>query len=540
MGEFGRDVAAKIRDKYDPSREQEALDWIGELVGQESPQVIGSDGDALYTWLKNGVFLCQVLNVIRPGTIPRIVARPQHVLEERQNIQAYLSGCRTLGIPGQDLFDVGDLHSRTMIPAVLQNIFAVGRQAQVIPTYSGPQLGSKFSVSLEEQARRKQKLQEENDRRANFIRAKSEQQLLRRVELEGEQRKDEIKKIGHTRQRSLTRQLSKGRISLTEFEQLSDQTDKEMKDLEQSEDDLGVQATYGLDLEIKKKVEAKYDTDREEQVMDWIESVTGTKLSIFYDDLKNGITLCKMVNVFRPKIISRINTRDTALAHRDNIQMYLTACARIGLQPSQLFSPSDLYEKRDLNAVVNHFFSLSQRVEFQRLWKGPFLQRDGTLGEGRMSAIRAQSSPQFLGEQKKSLSCAALPVPKKKLKDMRFLGEDLSPVKPPLENGATGSSRDTVKPSVRFESPVRKRTNSVEIIITPESPAQKPSPAPRTVPSPARETSGDLASLEDLDESEDDTIEFDRPSLIEFFFPSFWISNLVDTVSNLGYMFLRG
>jgi hypothetical protein len=34
---------------------------------------------------------------------------------------------------------------------VIQNIYAVGRQAQVIPGFNGPKLGVTFTVSLEEQ-----------------------------------------------------------------------------------------------------------------------------------------------------------------------------------------------------------------------------------------------------------------------------------------------------------------------------------------------------------------------------------------------------
>ena len=84
-GGLDAEIAQRMKDKYDPVLEQKALDWIGCIVGVKAPRVRGQDGDALYEWLKDGVLLCKLINLIKPGTISenKITINPRHVLEER-------------------------------------------------------------------------------------------------------------------------------------------------------------------------------------------------------------------------------------------------------------------------------------------------------------------------------------------------------------------------------------------------------------------------------------------------------------------------
>lgn len=87
MSKVGLDaeIAQRMRDKYDPELEQKALDWIGVIIQDTAPSVIGRDGDALFGWLKDGVRLCKLINCIVPETIPKnkITLNPRHALEER-------------------------------------------------------------------------------------------------------------------------------------------------------------------------------------------------------------------------------------------------------------------------------------------------------------------------------------------------------------------------------------------------------------------------------------------------------------------------
>ena len=126
-----------------------------------------------------------------------------------------------MGVPSQDMFLSGDLVNRNAIPSVLLNIFALGRQAQVIETFKGPKLGVTYNVTPEEQNSRKTKRELEKQHAAELERKRSEAQIKRRLELENEQIQEKIEEFHTTGQRKLTRRLSKGRISPDDFRQKS-------------------------------------------------------------------------------------------------------------------------------------------------------------------------------------------------------------------------------------------------------------------------------------------------------------------------------
>jgi len=387
MPNLDEEIAQRMKDKYDPELEQKALDWIGAITKRQVPEVRGKDGDALYEWLKDGVILCDLLNAIKPNTVPpsKITRNPRHHLEERENINLYLAGCTKLGIPSQDMCLLSDLHSQRSISAVLGNIYALGRQAQVISTFDGPRLGVKYTVSIEEQMRRAKKKEEERQRVIQHRRMKSDSQLRRRNELEEEMRSETLKELEEREQRTHKRRLSKGRISLADFRQLSQGSLEKFKQLKDSKTDISSMVPgsgavkYGMDREIAQKRKENYSNEKEEQVMDWIEAISGKPVNNFYDDLRDGIVLCELLNAIRPGLIRRVNKRDVAISHRDNLQLYLSACVRIGVPNNSLFTINDLYEQNDLSAVVNHFFALSRRVEILNLIPGPYLEIDGRL-----------------------------------------------------------------------------------------------------------------------------------------------------------------
>lgn len=53
--------------KYDPQKEQEAVEWMEAVVGRGSfPR--GTFHEAL----KDGVYLCELINVLQPGTVKKI------------------------------------------------------------------------------------------------------------------------------------------------------------------------------------------------------------------------------------------------------------------------------------------------------------------------------------------------------------------------------------------------------------------------------------------------------------------------------------
>ncbi|XP_057707979.1 LIM domain only protein 7-like isoform X2 [Corythoichthys intestinalis] len=78
----------------------------------------------------------------------------------------------------------------------------------------------------------------------------------------------------------------------------------------------------------------------------WIEDVTGKSFgsSDFRAALENGVLLCDLINQIQPGIIKKLNRHCTPIAGLDNINVFLKACGKLGLNESQLFDPGDLQD----------------------------------------------------------------------------------------------------------------------------------------------------------------------------------------------------
>jgi hypothetical protein len=108
---------------------------------------------------------------------------------------------------------------------------------------------------------------------------------------------------------------------------------------------------YGLDAENILKAQARRDVPFEMEIKAWIEAVLNEELPAgdLSDSLQSGILLCRVLNELRPDTIKKINERPVALMQRENVGMYLEACAKVWkLPPAHLFIISDLFDKRDL------------------------------------------------------------------------------------------------------------------------------------------------------------------------------------------------
>lgn len=527
MPNFDTELADKMRDKYDPSLEQKALNWIAAITNTNAPTVQGKDGDALYNWLKDGVILCDLINSIQPNTIPKnkITLNPRHHLEERENITLYLGGCMKIGIPSQDMFILADLHSRKSIPVVLSNIYAVGRQAQVISGFNGPRLGVTYSITMEEQQRRLKKKANEKKRIEAHRRMKSDSQLQRRLELETEQRTEAINDLEVKETRKLQRRLSKGRISLADFRQKSNENLKKFKELKTSNSDLselvpnlpGIK--YGMDRETEKKRKRQYSTEKEEQVMDWIETVTGEQVDSFYEDLKDGKILCKLLNTFKPGIIRRINTRNSAISHRDNIQLFLSGCFRFGVSTNALFTINDLYEQKDLNAVVNSFFMISKQIELLNIFDGPFLELSGRIVE-RPRATRSLSvaSETNIDERiaKPSILVSKCDSP---VKTRREIIREKREAKK-LEEKEKEKEKEQVN-LINTENNETKTETNTEINNTTNIPEEN-------------------ENTQDNAKTNNGSVVFPRTSYLTMITPRFLIRSLFHTIMSLQYAFFRG
>eukprot|EP00033_Pygsuia_biforma_P000283 GCRY01000348.1.p1 GENE.GCRY01000348.1~~GCRY01000348.1.p1 ORF type:complete len:193 (+),score=36.16 GCRY01000348.1:86-664(+) len=141
-GSFGLDaeLAQKRAAQYDPQLENEARAWIEAVTG------LSISGD-FHEELKSGVVLCELINKIKPGSVKKINKMKMPFMQ-MENINAYLQACQNIGMPVHDTFMTVDLFEAQNMNAVINQIHALGRQAQKIG-YAGPKLGVKLADQYE-------------------------------------------------------------------------------------------------------------------------------------------------------------------------------------------------------------------------------------------------------------------------------------------------------------------------------------------------------------------------------------------------------
>jgi hypothetical protein len=135
-------------------------------------------------------------------------------------------------------------------------------------------------------------------------------------------------------------------------------------------------AGFGLDAELARKQDAKYDKNAEKLTIAWIENITGESLvGSFADGLKNGQILCNLINKIKgPGTIKKIETSVMPFKQMENISNFLKSCRVLGVADYDVFETLDLFEQKDMGAVIRCLYALSRalRVSVPQ-FTGPFL-----------------------------------------------------------------------------------------------------------------------------------------------------------------------
>ncbi|XP_007553989.1 LIM domain only protein 7-like isoform X1 [Poecilia formosa] len=141
----------------------------------------------------------------------------------------------------------------------------------------------------------------------------------------------------------------------------------------------------------------------------WIEEVTGKSFgcSDFRSALENGVLLCDLINQLKPGIIKRMNRLSTPIAGLDNVNVFLKACGKLGLNESQLFHPGDLQDlstrvtlrrdesQRRLKNVLITIYWLGRKAQLDTFYSGPqlnFKAFEGLLGLALSKALEEGSN----------------------------------------------------------------------------------------------------------------------------------------------------
>uniref|UniRef100_A0A7S2S223 Calponin-homology (CH) domain-containing protein n=1 Tax=Mucochytrium quahogii TaxID=96639 RepID=A0A7S2S223_9STRA len=98
----------------------------------------------------------------------------------------------------------------------------------------------------------------------------------------------------------------------------------------------------------------------------WMEIILEEQFpSNFHDSLRSGVRLCKVVNTIWPKSIPQIKRSMVPHNQVQNINNYLHACNKLGMDDSQLFLANDLFEGHDLEKVAKNILMLKMIVQNQ-------------------------------------------------------------------------------------------------------------------------------------------------------------------------------
>ena len=92
-------ATAGVRDAR-AEEKQEAFDQAVAYVEQVTGKTYPGD---LWEWLKDGHVLCEMVNKIKPGIIPK-VGRAGMPFREMENIDMYNNACRSLGVTPNNTF----------------------------------------------------------------------------------------------------------------------------------------------------------------------------------------------------------------------------------------------------------------------------------------------------------------------------------------------------------------------------------------------------------------------------------------------------
>jgi len=117
-------------------------------------------------------------------------------------------------------------------------------------------------------------------------------------------------------------------------------------------------AKSGLAAETHAKVNSKYSEEAAEECLYWIREVLGEDIKVdgsqdnFYELLKDGQVLCRLINVLKPGAIKKITVSTMAFKCMENINAFTTHAKTLGVTDSEAFQTVDLWERQNLNSVV--------------------------------------------------------------------------------------------------------------------------------------------------------------------------------------------
>lgn len=307
-------LAAQAAMKYDPELEEAVAGWILDVTGED----FASKGvDTLAMYLQDGQVLCHLVNKIFPDRIPKVNTM-QAPFKKMENITYFTDVAREIGVPESSMFATPDLFEEKNMGSVVTCIYMFARVVQsAAPDYDGPTLGEKMEGEIVQDAKREKKIATQTGGLAGTL-------------------QNEKKATGQRERANPT-----------------------------GGEEVGEADAQGLDADMKKKMDAKFDAAAAAEVCRWIEEVTGEKQGeqSMAEWLKSGVVLCSLANNIKPGSVKGVNESTMPFKQMENISKFLGMARGIGMNESSMFSTPDLFEEKNMAIVVTFLYTFGGVVQ---------------------------------------------------------------------------------------------------------------------------------------------------------------------------------
>ena len=88
-----------------------------------------------------------------------------------------------------------------------------------------------------------------------------------------------------------------------------------------------------------------------------------TQTSSLQETLKTGEVLCRLVNTLKPGSVKKIGSGSMPFKQMENISQYVSACSALGVPAFETFQTVDLYENKNMMAVVINLHALGRAAQ---------------------------------------------------------------------------------------------------------------------------------------------------------------------------------
>jgi hypothetical protein len=268
--------------------------------------------DDMWVSLKDGVLLCEFINALRPGSVPK-TNRPGMPFKEMENITMFLEGAIKFGLRPNNTFRTPDLYEkRVSYPkAIIDCIMAVKRVSQ--------KGSSKSSFSADKMGWKQKPVGGGDVRDESKV----------------------VSGVADKKSRGMSKAMAEATAAVAEVGDAQGQADF---------------------VAAKEWLEGV--------------SGTAWPSDDLWEATKDGRLLCEVINKIRPGAIRKINSRGMPFKEMENLTFFVSACKTLGCRESDTFRPPDLYEKRVSypKAIINCIHALARAAKKIKTFKGPYLE----------------------------------------------------------------------------------------------------------------------------------------------------------------------